>query len=398
MIEVKNLVKRYGSFVAVDHLDFTVERGSICGFLGPNGAGKSTTMNMMTGYLAPTSGTVTIDGFDIQEEPREARRRIGYLPEIPPVYLDMTPEEYLAFAGELKGVGRGGTLGIGETGAGVVSVKGRGAGSSRRVMLRAEVERVMEAVGITSMGRRLIRNLSKGYRQRVGFACALLGDPEVIILDEPTVGLDPRQITEIRDLIRSLGGSHTVILSSHILSEVSAVCDHILILSKGKLVARDTPENLTRRMQRTNVYDLLVDGEPEQLKSLLGQAEGLLALETGQDPSGQSGLTAVHLETAGDVDPRAQVFRLLAKADCPIMELTSRTVSLEDVFLELTGAEASGQENSRVSETETGRGSSRRLEAGTGQGNSREPEAGTGQENSRGPEAETGQEIGSREE
>lgn len=343
LIEVKNLVKHYGSFVAVDHLDFTVERGSICGFLGPNGAGKSTTMNMMTGYLAPTSGTVAIDGFDIQEGPREARRRIGYLPEIPPVYLDMTPEEYLAFAGELKGVGRR-------------ADRRKGQGGSR------EVERVMEAVGITSMGRRLIRNLSKGYRQRVGFACALLGDPEVIILDEPTVGLDPRQITEIRDLIRSLGGSHTVILSSHILSEVSAVCDHILILSKGKLVARDTPENLTRRMQRTNVYDLLVDGEPERLKSLLGQAEGLLALETGQDPSGQSGLTAVHLETAGDVDPRAQVFRLLAKADCPIMELTSRTVSLEDVFLELTGAEASGQGNSR------------------------------------GPVAETGQEIGSREE
>lgn len=343
MIGVKNLVKRYGSFVAVDHLDFTVERGSICGFLGPNGAGKSTTMNMLTGYLAPTSGTVIIDGFDIQDEPREARRRMGYLPEIPPVYLDMTPEEYLAFAGELKGVGRR-------------ADRRKGQGGSR------EVERVMEAVGITSMGRRLIRNLSKGYRQRVGFACALLGDPEVIILDEPTVGLDPRQITEIRDLIRSLGGSHTVILSSHILSEVSAVCDHILILSKGKLVARDTPENLTRRMQRTNVYDLLVDGEPEQLKSLLGQAEGLLALETGQDPSGQSGLTAVHLETAGDVDPRAQVFRLLAKADCPIMELTSRTVSLEDVFLELTGAEASGQGNSR------------------------------------GPVAETGQEIGSREE
>lgn len=310
MIEAKNLVKRYGSFAAVDHLDFVMERGSIYGFLGPNGAGKSTTMNMITGYLPPTSGTVLIDGLDIREDSREARRRIGYLPEIPPVYPDMTPREYLAFAGELKGVGK------------------------RR--LRAEVKRVMEAVEITHMGSRLIRNLSKGYRQRVGFACALLGDPEVVILDEPTVGLDPRQITQMRDLIRSLGGEHTVILSSHILSEVSAVCDHILILSKGKLAASDTPENLTRRMGRTNVYDLLVDGEPDHISGLLGQVEGLLVLETGQDASG---LAAVHLETGGDTDPRAQVFRVLAKADCPIMELTCRTVSLEDVFLEVTGEE-----------------------------------------------------------
>lgn len=312
MIEVKNLVKQYGSFVAVDHLDFVIEKGSIYGFLGPNGAGKSTTMNMMTGYIPPTSGTVLIDGFDICEEPEEARRRTGYLPEIPPVYLDMTPQEYLAFAGELKGVRRAG-----------------------KKKLQLEVERVMEAVGITHMGKRLIRNLSKGYRQRVGFACGLLGDPEVIILDEPTVGLDPKQIMEMRDLIRSLGGKHTVILSSHILSEVSAVCDHILILSKGKLVASDTPEKLTRRMQPANLYDLLVDGEPGELKALLGQVKGLKALETTLD---KSGFAAVHLETSGDMDPRAEVFRLLAGADCPIMELTSRSVSLEDVFLELTGA------------------------------------------------------------
>ena len=419
MIEVKNLVKQYGSFLAVDHLDFTIERGSIYGFLGPNGAGKSTTMNMITGYLPPTSGTVLIDGFDICEEPEEARRRIGYLPEIPPVYLDMTPEEYLTFAAELKGAGRAGrkisgngkSAGAGHkesarpaapnresfeirgsAGAGhqesarpaapnreSFEIRGSagaghkesarpadahrepsgmpgtraGAGSGRekctrifrRKMLRGEVERVMAAVGITHMRRRLIRNLSKGYRQRVGFACALLGDPEVIILDEPTVGLDPKQIMEIRDLIRSLGGQHTVILSSHILSEVSAVCDHILILSKGKLAARDTPENLTRRMQGTSFYDLLVEGEPETLKALLGQVEGLMTLEAGMD---KSGFASVHLETAGDVDPRVEVFRILAKADCPIMELTSRSVSLEDVFMELTGTDGSADAGGRM--------------------------------------------------
>ncbi len=371
MIEVKNLVKQYGSFVAVDHLDFTIERGSIYGFLGPNGAGKSTTMNMITGYLPPTSGTVLIDGFDICEEPEEARRRIGYLPEIPPVYLDMTPEEYLTFAAELKGAGRAGrkisgngkSAGAGHkesarpadahrepsgmpgTRAGAGSGREKCTRIFRRKMLRGEVERVMAAVGITHMRRRLIRNLSKGYRQRVGFACALLGDPEVIILDEPTVGLDPKQIMEIRDLIRSLGGQHTVILSSHILSEVSAVCDHILILSKGKLAARDTPENLTRRMQGTSFYDLLVEGEPETLKALLGQVEGLMTLEAGMD---KSGFASVHLETAGDVDPRVEVFRILAKADCPIMELTSRSVSLEDVFMELTGTDGSADAGGRM--------------------------------------------------
>lgn len=405
MIEVKNLVKQYGSFVAVDHLDFTIERGSIYGFLGPNGAGKSTTMNMITGYLPPTSGTVLIDGFDICEEPEEARRRIGYLPEIPPVYLDMTPEEYLTFAAELKGAGRAGRKisGNGKSaGAGhkesarpaapnreSFEIRGSagaghkesarsadahrepsgmpgtraGAGSGRekctrifrRKMLRGEVERVMAAVGITHMRRRLIRNLSKGYRQRVGFACALLGDPEVIILDEPTVGLDPKQIMEIRDLIRSLGGQHTVILSSHILSEVSAVCDHILILSKGKLAARDTPENLTRRMQGTSFYDLLVEGEPETLKALLGQVEGLMTLEAGMD---KSGFASVHLETAGDVDPRVEVFRILAKADCPIMELTSRSVSLEDVFMELTGTDGSADAGGRMKKPGKGGNSS----------------------------------------
>ena len=213
MIEVSNLTKKYGDHIAVDHLSFRVEKGQIYGFLGPNGAGKSTTMNIITGYLAATEGTVTIDGKDVQKDPEEAKRAIGYLPELPPLYVDMTVREYLDFVAELKKVPK----------------KER----------KQQIDEVMEMTQITDMQQRLIRNLSKGYRQRVGLAQAILGYPEVIILDEPTVGLDPKQIIEIRDLIRKLGENHTVILSSHILSEVSAVCDHIMIIAHGKLVASD---------------------------------------------------------------------------------------------------------------------------------------------------------------
>ena len=219
MITVKELTKRYGAHTAVDALSFTVDKGQIYGLLGPNGAGKSTTMNIITGYISATDGTAEIDGCDIFDSPAEARAKIGYLPEQPPLYTDMTPREYLAFAAELKGL--------------------------PREQRKAAVEQCMERTNIADVADRLIRNLSKGYRQRVGLACALLGDPPVIILDEPTVGLDPKQIIEIRELIRSLGQEHTVLLSSHILSEVNAVCDKVLIMSHGKLVACDTPENLT---------------------------------------------------------------------------------------------------------------------------------------------------------
>ena len=307
MIEVKDLVKSYGGHMAVDHLSFTVRDGQIYGFLGPNGAGKSTTMNIMTGYLGATSGEVLINGHNILEEPEAAKSGIGYLPEIPPLYTDMTVREYLDFAASLKKIPRAS---------------------------RAEaVAEVMELVKVADVSGRLIKNLSKGYRQRVGMAQAILGKPQVIILDEPTVGLDPRQIIEIRELIKSLGKKHTVILSSHILSEVSAVCDHILIISKGKLVASDTPEGLGKLMHRTNVYDMLVQGDHERLGELLKGVHGLQAITTSAH---DSGFAAVHLETDEKTDPRAQVFRLLAGADCPIMELKSATMSLEDVFLELT--------------------------------------------------------------
>ena len=252
MIEVKDLVKRYSKNTAVDHLNFHVQKGQIYGFLGPNGAGKSTTMNMMTGYLAPTEGQILINGYDVAEEPMEARKCIGYLPEIPPLYPDMTVLEYLRFAAELKQVPK----------------------NERST----EIERVMDETRIKDMENRLIRHLSKGYKQRVGLAQALLGDPEVLILDEPMVGLDPKQIIEIRELIRGLGKKHTVILSSHILSEISSICDHVLIISHGKLVASDTPENLGSYMKHTDAMELQVRGSKEaceQAIELLKQVKGL---------------------------------------------------------------------------------------------------------------------------
>jgi len=241
LITVKELTKRYGAHTAVDALSFTVDKGQIYGLLGPNGAGKSTTMNIITGYISATDGTAEIDGCDIFDSPAEARAKIGYLPEQPPLYTDMTPREYLAFAAELKGL--------------------------PREQRKAAVEQCMERTNIADVADRLIRNLSKGYRQRVGLACALLGDPPVIILDEPTVGLDPKQIIEIRELIRSLGQEHTVLLSSHILSEVNAVCDKVLIMSHGKLVACDTPENLTAHAAGHAALRITVLGTQEAVQA-----------------------------------------------------------------------------------------------------------------------------------
>ena len=308
MIEVTNLTKRYGEHVAVDHLSFRVEKGQIYGFLGPNGAGKSTTMNMITGYLAPSEGTVVIDGKDIQKEPEEAKRKVGYLPEIPPLYTDMTVEEYLSFAAELK----------------KIPVKER----------KEQVEKVMEMTRISDMRGRLIRNLSKGYRQRVGLAQAILGDPEVLILDEPSVGLDPKQIIEIRDLIRKLGENHTIILSSHILSEVSAVCDHIMIIAHGQLVASDSPEGLQKLMKGSMELELTVKSEYEHLESILKDIPGVEALE--QTASPEKGMVKVKVTTGENTDVREAVFFALADAKLPIMEMMHSEKSLEDIFLELT--------------------------------------------------------------
>lgn len=308
MIEVTNLTKKYGDHIAVDHLSFRVEKGQIYGFLGPNGAGKSTTMNIITGYLAATEGTVTIDGKDVQKDPEEAKCAIGYLPELPPLYVDMTVREYLDFVAELKKVPK----------------KER----------KQQIDEVMEMTQITDMQQRLIRNLSKGYRQRVGLAQAILGYPEVIILDEPTVGLDPKQIIEIRDLIRKLGENHTVILSSHILSEVSAVCDHIMIIAHGKLVASDSPENLQKLMSGSMELDLEVKGSTAAVKSALQEISQIDRIEENTEtPKNIAKLKVISKENA---DIREQVFYTLADAKLPILEMTHAEKSLEDIFLELT--------------------------------------------------------------
>lgn len=312
MIEVKNLVKRYGNHVAVDNLSFTVKKGQIYGFLGPNGAGKSTTMNIITGYMSSSEGTVIIDGHDILEEPEEAKKRIGYLPEIPPLYPEMTVKEYLKFAADLKKVSK----------------------SEKNKM----IDDIMSLTKIDHVQNRLIKNLSKGYKQRVGIAQAMVGYPEVLILDEPTVGLDPKQIIEIRDLIRNLSSKHTIILSSHIMQEISAVCDHILIISKGKLVACDTPDNLSSKFAGDNVLDVTVKATPEQLKKALYAITDVK--EVTYKISEMRDALDVTIKPADGVDLREQIFYACAKEECPIMKLQFKKMSLEDVFLELTEKDA----------------------------------------------------------
>lgn len=311
MIEVNNLVKRYGDHTAVDHLSFKIEKGKIYGFLGPNGAGKSTTMNMITGYIASTEGTVRIDGHDILEEPEAAKKCIGYLPEQPPLYFDMTVLEYMKFVADLKKIPK----------------------DKKATM----IEEVMDMVKISDMRNRLIKNLSKGYRQRVGLAEAIMGYPEVIILDEPTVGLDPKQIIEIRTLIKDLKKKHTVILSSHILSEVSAVCDYVLIISHGKLVASDTPENLGKLAEGSNTLEMLIKGEKSQIKQALESIEGVNSVTIEKDEKQNLWITKVSTEENNDI--REKVFYKMSDINSPIYEMKSKKVSLEEIFLELTASE-----------------------------------------------------------
>lgn len=307
MIEVRNLVKKYGTHLAVDHLDFKIESGRIYGFLGPNGAGKSTTMNIMTGYLGATEGEVLINGHDILKEPEEAKRHIGYLPEQPPLYMDMTVREYLEFAAELKGIER-----------------------KKREEQITEIEKM---VRIYDVEHRLIRNLSKGYRQRVGLAQAVLGFPEIIILDEPSVGLDPKQIIEIRELIRKLAKKHTVILSSHILAEVREVCDYILIISKGKLVASNTPENLERMLGAHNSVEIETQASASEVRLILKNVPGIESIET-QD-AGEGIVRASVREKKGE-DIRERIFMAFAAAKTPLLTLKTSGTTLEDVFMELT--------------------------------------------------------------
>ncbi len=311
MIQVENLVKRYGNHVAVDGLTFTVEQGKIYGFLGPNGAGKSTTMNVMTGYIAADGGTVMIGGYDILKEPVRAKSCIGYLPEVPPLYPDMTVWEFLLFAAELKKVPK----------------KER----------KGQVEELLKKLELAEMRNRLIKNLSKGYRQRVGFAQALVGDPKVLILDEPMVGLDPKQIIEMRDLIRELAGEHTVLLSSHILSEVSAVCDHILIISKGKLAAGGSPEELQEMMHGTVELLVTVVGEQGQIRAVLDGMDA--AVQYSLEEGSEEGSVLVRVRTEENADIRRELSVALSGAGMPILSMSRSEKSLEDIFLELTEAE-----------------------------------------------------------
>ncbi|MGN1183782.1 MAG: ABC transporter ATP-binding protein [Oliverpabstia sp.] len=315
MIEVKNLVKRYGDYLAVDHLSFHVDKGQIYGFLGPNGAGKSTTMNIMTGYLASTEGEVLINGMNILEEPEKVKKCIGYLPEQPPLYFDMTVEEYLKFAADLKKI--------------------------EKEKRKDQIEQVMEMTGITAVRERLIRNLSKGYKQRVGLAQAILGYPEILILDEPTVGLDPKQIIEIRELIRSLSKNHTIILSSHILSEISAVCDYVMIINHGKLVASDTTENLEKMAIGSNTLDMTVKGKRNDVEKILESVEEIQSLEWDTKDrkkyeSSEENTVSFSIKTDENIDIREKLFYKLAEAKLPILKMQATRISLEDVFLELT--------------------------------------------------------------
>ena len=315
MIEVKNLVKKYGNHTAVDHLNFTIEEGHVYGFLGPNGAGKSTTMNIMTGYLGATEGEVLINGHDILKEPEEAKKQIGYLPELPPLYMEMTVREYLEFVAELKGIAK-----------------------NKREESINEVEKMVK---IWEVENRLIRNLSKGYRQRVGLAQAVLGFPEIIILDEPSVGLDPKQSLEIRELIRQLAKKHTVILSSHILAEVREVCDYILIISKGKLVASDTPENLERNLGDSDLIEVETKASPDEVRRILETVDGIRSISTKHL---ENGITWAQIQEKKNTDIREKVFQAFAQNHQPLLKLNPLQVSLEDVFMELTQSDRAAEE------------------------------------------------------
>lgn len=315
MIQVTNLTKTYGSKVAVNNISFTVEKGEVVGFLGRNGAGKTTTMNMITGYISSTGGTVTVDGCDILEQPLEAKRKIGYLPEQPPVYTDLTVNEYLDFAADLKGIAE----------------KNR----------KKHLDEIKDLVKIADVSGRLIGNLSKGYRQRVGMAQALVGNPEILILDEPTVGLDPNQIIEIRKLIKRLGKEHTVILSSHILPEVADVCEKVIIIDRGSIVAQDTISNLSRGTGESSMLSVRIAGGENQVLRTVREIAGVLKAESlgTREP----GSIDVIITTNKTTDVRRALFNAAARAGTPILLCRYMDITLEDIFLQFTGSKREEQ-------------------------------------------------------
>ena len=310
MIEIKNLVKYFGDHIAVDDISFTVNQGEILGFLGPNGAGKTTTMNIITGYLSATAGTVTINGYDILEKPAEAKKSIGYLPEHPPLYLDMTVLEYLKFICELKKIPKADRI--------------------------RQIAEIMRLVRIYEVSDRLIHNLSKGYRQRVGIAQALVGNPEVLVLDEPTVGLDPKQIIEIRSLIKTLSRKHTIILSSHILPEVQAVCDRVVIIHNGKIAAIDTPDALSHRMAGADRLALTFEGPYKEAYSRIVSLSGVLSVQHIKE---HENVQQIHITVDPKTDVRKSMFFLMAKQSWPILEFRSLEPTLEEIFLSVTASD-----------------------------------------------------------
>lgn len=307
-IQIENLVKTYGDNIAVNGLNLNLEKGKVYGFLGPNGAGKSTTMNIITGYIGATGGTVKIDGYDIFKEPEKAKKRVGYLPEIPPLYQDITVKEYLVFVTELKKI------------------------PAKEKM--KNIKEVLEMTKTTQVENRLIKNLSKGYKQRVGIAQALIGMPEIIILDEPTVGLDPKQIIEIRQLIKELGKNHTVILSSHILSEISEVCEYIFIISRGQLAAEGTEKQLVEQMAGENNLELEIKGDKDNVKEMIESLEDVFEYEFAESET--ENIVRLKIKSDRDVDLREKIFYICAENDLPIMEMSFKQKTLEDIFIELT--------------------------------------------------------------
>lgn len=311
MIEIQNVTKRYGEHVALDSLNFTVNKGEILGFLGPNGAGKSTTMNIITGYISATEGTIKVDGLDILEHPEKVKSKIGYLPEIPPLYMDMTVEEYLKFVSKIKKV--------------------------KNDAIEPSLARIMSLVKIEHVKKRLIKNLSKGYKQRVGLAQAIIGDPEVLILDEPTVGLDPKEIIEIRNLIKGIGKDHTIILSSHILSEVSAVCDRVLIINKGKIVATGTPEELSKKLSFGNKLILRVKGNKNSIVDTVKEMPEVQYVK--ENGIHEQNTVDIIVEAKDEIDIREKLFNRLSQKSYPILMMKNMDLTLEDIFLQVTTAE-----------------------------------------------------------
>lgn len=307
MIEVKNVTKKYGSTIAVDNISFDVKDGEVVGFLGSNGAGKSTTMNMITGFIEPTNGQIIINGNDISKKPRKAKREIGYMPENIPLYYELTAKEFITYMAELKMV--------------------------KRNERKQEVEKVINEMGLDEVQNKLIRNLSRGYKQRVSMAGALVGNPDVIILDEPTVGLDPKQITDIRNLIKELGKKHTVILSSHILSEVSQICERVIIINKGKIIAIDTPENLEKSAREKNGILVTVEDSKSHMKNLKDKIREIDEIKLIKD--NEDGTKQYLITSSSEIDLRKKLFEILPKEEIVIFELKKSETTLEDAFIKL---------------------------------------------------------------